>query len=43
MQAQWRWELSGCFAYLMVFRKSSGILWQNPLHGITHGDFGLRG
>ena len=32
-----------CFAYLIVSRKSSGILWQNLLHGITHGDFGLGG
>jgi hypothetical protein len=31
------------FAYLIVSRKSSGILWQDHLLGITHGDFGLRG
>jgi hypothetical protein len=31
------------FAYLIVSRESSGILWQDLLHGITHGDFGLRG
>jgi hypothetical protein len=31
------------FAYLTVSRKSSGILWQNLLHGVTHGDVGLRG
>jgi len=31
------------FAYLILSRKSSGILWQDLLHGITHGDFGLRG
>jgi hypothetical protein len=37
-------ELQQCrhsFAYLTVSRKSSGILWQDLLHGIAHNDFGL--
>jgi len=34
-------DLKDCIACLIVSRKSSGILWQDLLHGITRGDFGL--